>query len=369
MDYLDKFLHPQSLENLQLFKYLLGFCLFVLIPYLSLISGFTLFSAYYYRKSVINKDTKLRTYASLLINSVTTNKISILGFGVLPIIGIVLILVQYLQNTNANINGLVLLSLILFLVGIVLIYFYKHSLNYEVITSDLLTENQNNSLKTSLIDNYRNKSNIINNYYPLWGAFFVLSSVFLFFAAIKIVTVNDLSRIEILNSVLSVDSLVYFLTFISFSILISLTLLSFIGDKIAQGIDVKFYEKNKSTLNKVSLILQICFSLLLLLNLVFSPTATLSNNLFLIFVLSIFVVALILIQTYLSIKSDVEYKNSIFFFTVLLTILFVSGSVSKFSTATLQKVDKVANQYITYEDEQKKALSVDTIKVDVKKNK
>lgn len=369
MNYLDKFLQPQSLENLQMLKYLLWFSLFVLIPYLSLISGFTLISAYYYKKSIVKKDTKYRTYASLIINSVTTNKISIVGFGVLPIISIALILFQFLQTSNNNVNGLVFLSLILFLGGVVLVYLYKHSLNFEVITSDLVTENQNNYLKKNLIDNYKYKSNRINNYYPLWGAFLVLSAVFLFFAAIKVVTVNDLSKTEILNSVLSIDSLMYFLTYILFSMLISFSFLSFIGNKISLSIDLKFYEKTKASIQKSNLIILIGFALFLLINLVFSPISTLSNGLFLNFVLTILVLVLILIQTYLSLKNSVEYKNSIFFFTLLLTVLFVYGSVAKFSTATQQKVDKVVNSFTTYNEELKKTLSTDTIKVDLTKKK
>ncbi len=368
MNYLDKFLQPQSLENITMLKYLLWFSLFVLIPYLSIVSGFTLISAYYYKKGVIKNDSKYRNYASLIINSVTTNKFSILGFGVLPIISIVLILFHYLQNTK-DIEGLVIISLILFLFGVTLVYFYKHSINFEVITSDLSNENKSNPLTTNLFDNYKYKSQIINNYYPLWGAFFILSSVFLLFAAIKVVTIVDLSNSMILKSVLSIDSLVYFLSFLSFSMVISLSLLSFIGNKYAHNMDLQFYAKTKGGREKVSLIIQICFSLLLLISLLFSPTTMLSNILFINFILTIFVLALILIQTYLSIKNNTEYNNSIFFFTLILTVLFISGSVAKFSTSTQQKVDKVVNQYILYDAELTKKLSSDTIKVDIKKDK
>ena len=163
--------------------------------------------------------------------------------------------------------------------------------------------------------------------------------------------------------------MVYFLTFVLFSMLISFSFLSFIGNKISLSIDLNFYEKTKASVQKSNLIILIGFSLFLFINLVFSPISTLSNGLFLNFVLTILVLVLILIQTYLSLKNSVEYKNSIFFFTLLLTVLFVYGSVAKFSTATQQKVDKVVNSFTTYNEELKKTLSTDTIKVDLTKKK
>ena len=78
MEFLEKFVIPQSAEHLHLLHYLVMLVMFLFIPFISMILGGTFLSLFYRNKGIKENNSSLLRFAKEIIEIVTVNK----GLGV-----------------------------------------------------------------------------------------------------------------------------------------------------------------------------------------------------------------------------------------------------------------------------------------------
>ncbi|MCB9250545.1 MAG: hypothetical protein H6613_19390 [Ignavibacteriales bacterium] len=127
MDELNSLVFPQSPNHLMLLEYLFFLTLLLLLPYLSVIMGTTLFSIMQFSKGNKDGDRNRLIFAKDLIDIFTVNKVMSIALGIIPIISLTFILAQLLYSSNLNFTSDLLFTLILFAVSLVYVYTYKYS--------------------------------------------------------------------------------------------------------------------------------------------------------------------------------------------------------------------------------------------------
>ena len=100
MEFLDKFVIPQSLEHIELLHYLAALVLFIFIPFISIVFGSTLLSLYYKRKGNKEGNDKYINFAKDLVSKLTVNKNVGIVLGIVPLITITIIYAQLLHSAS-----------------------------------------------------------------------------------------------------------------------------------------------------------------------------------------------------------------------------------------------------------------------------
>ncbi len=137
MEFLDKFVIPQSLEHIELLHYLAALVLFIFIPFISIVFGSTLLSLYYKRKGNKEGNDKYINFAKDLVSKLTVNKNVGIVLGIVPLITITIIYAQLLHSASNLSISYLFISSILIIIGLILIYTYRYSMSFSLIFNSL----------------------------------------------------------------------------------------------------------------------------------------------------------------------------------------------------------------------------------------
>ena len=127
MDILQNLVFPQSPTNILLLKYLLFLTLLLLLPYLSVMLGTTLFSVIHFNKGKKTGSREYLVFANELIDLFTVNKGMSISLGVIPILSIMFIFGQLLLGSSLSVTSVLVFAIILMIIAIIYIYTYKFS--------------------------------------------------------------------------------------------------------------------------------------------------------------------------------------------------------------------------------------------------
>ncbi len=105
MDILQNIVFPQSPTNILLLKYLLFLTLMLLLPYLSVMLGTTLFSVIHFNKGKNSGNRDYLVFANELIDMFTINKGMSITLGIVPLLSIMFIFSQLLLNSNLSVTS------------------------------------------------------------------------------------------------------------------------------------------------------------------------------------------------------------------------------------------------------------------------
>lgn len=129
MDWLNKLALPQSFEHIEL----LGYMLLIMIFLFVLFSSFALWGtvlSFYLKKNVSKSlDANYRRLSKEIMDIVLFNKTTGIAFCVIPIITMIIIFSQLFQSQNTSVQEYLVYSLIFSLIGLLLVYSYKNSLD------------------------------------------------------------------------------------------------------------------------------------------------------------------------------------------------------------------------------------------------
>ncbi len=363
MNFLDNLVLPQSAEHLKLLNYLLGLSLIVLVPYFSVLLGFTFLSSYYFKNGLKDKNDDNIKLSKLLIDTITFNKVIVFGFGVVPLLSVALIAIQILYLNKINIEFYFLISIITFLISVIYIYVFKHSLSLFLIT-EKIPDNESESFNNSVIKEYKTKSLLINKKYPLLGYVFLLISLYFLSSAINL-SINYSTpnfNPNVFSVIFSLGSLVTFLYFLAFAALLTFSLLMLLLKKNEDTFSKEFFNDLLSFGLKFNIVAVVIFLLFTIIKLVFTPFAGLSYDYFILLVVSVFVLLIIANQIYLMLKDkNLSLINSSLFLTVIVLALAVVQNTSAFSVSTSKEVNNISEKYIVYQDEFKQSLGITTV--------
>ena len=102
MEFLEKFVIPQSSEHLQLLHYLAMLIFFLFVPFISMVFGGTFLSLFYRHKGLKENNKNYLTFAKEIIEVVTVSKSLGVILGIVPVLTTVLIYSQLLHLSNTT---------------------------------------------------------------------------------------------------------------------------------------------------------------------------------------------------------------------------------------------------------------------------
>jgi len=224
MDFLDKLAIPQSLHHIQLLKYMLVITYVILLPYLGVLLGTTMFSVMYNSKGRrLNNPIYIR-FSKNLIDFLTQNKVMVLGLGVVPMLSAMFCYAQLLSNSGVGVSENIFFSILIFIAAAISIYIYKYSFHLKdvlklVETKNLSTDNQDDKVVDDFMF-YQNSTNRMLIRSGSYGLILLLVSLYIFVGAMQLA--GDSSRwgegISIFNILLSASTFIYFLFYLAASL-------------------------------------------------------------------------------------------------------------------------------------------------------
>jgi cytochrome c len=362
MDVLKDIVFPQSPTNILLLKYLLFLTLLILLPYLSVLLSTTLFSAMHFNKGKNKGNRDYLIFANELIDMFTVNKVMSISLGLIPLLSIMFILSQLLLNSSLNVTSHLFFALIIFIAALIYVYTYKYSFRLknifnlvnvsETTSKDLVKEFEGLKESNSKL---LSKSGII--------AFLLLSIVsYILISVLQIV--SDSSRwtadSSFFDLLLSANSFLYFLFYLSFSFSITCAAIMFKFFKSGQkefGQDYLNYVKTFSL--KTGLIFTFVQPLLFVLTVISSPKSSLSFQIFIAGAIILLLMLVISIMFYVMYK---ESKVNLGGSAVLIFLILISAIIYKdqlaFDTASQKQILNVNMEYSLYADHIKEKAGI-----------
>lgn len=370
MDFFNSIALPQSHEHLVLLKYLLVLTFTLFIPYLAILIGSSSFSVFLKRKSVKENNNKYLKIVRDLVNIAAMNKSVVYALGIIPLISAIFCYVQLLQNSSSNVVVLLILSFITFVLGIILFFSFKNSLNLKTIFDQVDNSKINfaeNETKETF-ESYRNEALAKFGKTDLWSLIFFLLSALFFVSAVENAANAEKwgSDYSVLSIIFSFRTLSYFLYMIVLSLSVTSITALFYYYKIRteEKVDAEYLKfVREFTLSK-GLIFTILLPIFVLLRILHTPQNALAYNIFMITL--VLLISILFIATFLYIMMKDSKANYITVLVVLTVVLFVSSNAkdqAAFNTTSKEHLAKIEADFVKFEEDFKANLGLATVSI------
>ncbi|MGA7838353.1 MAG: c-type cytochrome [Ignavibacteriaceae bacterium] len=188
MEFLEKFVIPQSSEHLQLLHYLVMLVMFLFVPFISMILGGTFLSLFYKHKGTKENNPHYLRFAREIIEIVTVNKGVGIILGAVPVLTATLVYAQLL-HLGSTLSVLYLtVSFFVIILALIFIYTYRYSVKFSMIFTSLdevKTKDQELARDISELKDSSKHMSMRTGYY---GLALLLVSIWVFVAGISIAT-------------------------------------------------------------------------------------------------------------------------------------------------------------------------------------
>jgi len=365
MDFLDKIVLPQSAHHMELLRGLLTITFIILIPYLSILTGSTIYSILYLKKKKTGKDSLYYRFAKELIDIVTLNKSMALGFGIIPLLSAIFCYAQLLDKTESYVAYHLTVSLIFLIAALLFLYTYKYAFHlkdiFRFISSDKIKESDNEEE----FEKYSSTADRIFNKFAGWGLLFLLIADYKLINAVQLALNPDKwgADASFVSIWFSVPALVNFFTFLIASLAITAIVVLYVyfrPNSNRKG-SSEYLEIVKNFALKSGLLFTLFIPIDILLNIVVVPNSALNAN---IFIFSLIALILILIAgnfLYVMIKEgNLKYVPSTLFVFVLVFAFLIAKDQFAFNTASNKHFAVLENDYDAYSKNLKEKLGVVT---------
>jgi len=363
MDFLKDLALPQSLSHITLMHFVLVLVFVLFIPYLGTLIGGSILSVYFNFKSKKEEKSKFSKTAKELIDLPFTNLYLPFVLGILPFFACCLIYAQLLQGTDSISVGLMFFAWLVFIAAVVLLYIYKYKLNLKLLFESLEFEKNskaNDELKRFSQDNFQSYGQM-----GIFGTIFLLMSVFVFSAGLF----NSLDP-DLWKSTTTV-----FHTFIQYEVWIRFIHLLTLSFTITGASQLYFFffgkENNSKDENSIfiknyflrfTLIFALIQPIMIFLDILILPQASLSIAVFTLTVLSILLVFLITHFCYAMIKeAHTKFVTFVFYSILGVFCLLLVKEAHTLRNATNEQSVKLAANFQKYEDELKSKLGINLV--------
>jgi cytochrome c len=136
MDLLKHLAIPQSVEHFHVLVVIGGLMSVILFPYLGFLLGSSVLSYVYNRKGTTERNHLLTRFAKDLVDITLVNKSLPTILALIPSFGLVFVLAQMLQSTEAISVDLAAYGFVLLLVGVVALYAYKYTFRLRTVLKE-----------------------------------------------------------------------------------------------------------------------------------------------------------------------------------------------------------------------------------------
>jgi len=364
MDILKDLVLPQSAQNILLLKYLLFLTLLILLPYLSVMIGSTLFSIIHFFKGRNTENKNHLLFAKELIELFTMNKVMAIGLGVVPMLSIIFSFGQLLYGSNLDVTENLVFILLLLISGLFLIYIYKSSFGLKNITNIRSSVYELDGVKEKEFSEFQSSNSGLLAMGGVLGLVILLLVTYILIGLLQLIIDSSqwTNTAQLWSIIFSANSFLYFLFFISMSISVTsaIVMYKYFRDESSNKIysnDYLNYAEKFSL--QTGLIFAFVQPLLFVLSFISSPQEALS---FTFFLTAIFILLLMLV---ISVLFYLMYKDSktklrgvaIFSFLILFATLIYKDQLA-FDTASKKQMVNLENEYIVYESSLKEKLGI-----------
>lgn len=362
MDILENIVYPQSQSHVELLKYMLFVTLLLLLPYISVMLGSTLFSIMHFNKGRKTKNPIYLTFSNELIDLFTKNKGMAFALGIVPMISAMFIFGQLLLNAEFNATPHLFFALLIFIVALIYIYTYKYSFKLKNIFNLVKIGETTDSAAIEEFEDFKQSNSKLLSKSGLIGFLLLLLVTYILISVLQFSI--DSSRwtadVSLIDIFLSPNSIIYFLFYLSFSFSITCAALVykyFKVEHVEKQLSYTEYVKDFSL--KTGLIFTLIQPLLYVITVISSPESAVSFSLFITVALVLSVMLVISILFYLMYK---ESKTSLSGTTVLVSLILASLLIYKnqlaFETTNQLQFDEVTKEYEVFAAELKEKAGI-----------
>ncbi|MFZ1289164.1 MAG: cytochrome c [Melioribacteraceae bacterium] len=359
MDILQDIVFPQSPHHILLLKYLFFLTLLLLLPYLSMLIGTTLFSIMHFHKGKKFENRNSLIFAKELIDLFTLNKTMSIALGIVPFLSLIFILAQLLFGTNLSFTSDLIFALLLFIGSLFYIYIYKYSftlknafmlVNVKEITNQNLVEEFEKLRKSN--SKLLSKSGFIG-----FGLLLLVS--YLLIGVIKVVS-SQVTENDLFTLLFSTETILYFLFYIAFSLTITCAAIIFKYFKS----DAKIYKKEyltfvKNFTLKTGLIFTLVQPFLFVLSFISSPNNSLSFSIFITGAITLLLMLLISVMFYLMYKdSKMHLGGSAVLVFLILAATLIHKDQLAFETKNVENLFEQEKAYVLYAQKVKEEAGI-----------
>ena len=346
MDILKDIVFPQSPTHLMLLKYLFFLTMVLLLPYLSVLIGSTLFSLMHFSKGKKYNDKKALIFAKELIDIFTINKSMTIALGIVPMLSLTFVFAQLLYGTQLNFTPDFVFSLLLFIAALFNLYIYKYSFALKNIFSLVNSVDIKDKELVGEFENFRNSNSKLLSYSG-WAALLLFLIVsYILIGIIKIANTQILES-SIIKIIFSTDTILFFLFYVSFSLAITCAAVTFKYFKNdAEQRSKDYLDYIKMFILKTGIIYTFLMPLLFVVSLINEPVHSLSFPVFIVSAIIMLLMLMISILFYLMYKeSKVNLGGTAVFVFLILSSLLIYKDQMAFETKNVKNVFEQEKAY------------------------
>ncbi len=345
MDFLNKLVLPLSPQHILLLHYMLMLIFSLFIPFISILSGGIFFSLYFRNRGLKENNHHLIKFSKEIVEVVTINKSMGIVLGVLTLLTSILVFIQLYSASAAYAITFLFISLLLMIIGLVLIYTYRHSLKFSDLFEAIKDFHTQDKAVESEIQELRRSNTNLSMRSGVSGFIFIFISIWMFVAGVTLPTYSDsMANKNILTILLSWLVISRFIPVLLIACAFTGATLLFIyfywdgGKKDDDASYLGFVKNFSIRLTFVSIII---LPLFLLIDLVILPNNTLSASVFVYTSLALALIFAAYHYLYVMIRNqNLKYTLHVFI-TLILVIVFsvVKDQLSLANASELRTVE------------------------------
>ena len=365
MDFLDKLVLPQSEEHLLLLKYLLVLTFILFVPYLSLLTGSTIYSIYFNFKQKKKHNPVEKRLATVLIDIATYRKSFPVALGVIPLLSGAFLYAQLLHTSGLNTGVYLLFALLLFIISIFFLYIYKYSVHIDDLFGIINSESLDNSDINTKEKYYEYKERAFNvyNFASIAGLAVLLISSYIFIASVDIaLNTSKWGDVSILERFFSWSTIFYFGYFILSSLAVTSAGMLFyyfrpVPEKINESEEYLNYVKKFGI--STGLVFTLLLPIFIIFNIISLPNFSLSGLVFTAAIISVFLLLILANLFYLMIKENrVKFITTVIALFVLVFLFVIIRDQSAFNSASGKHMANLSAEFAEYEVMLKEKMGV-----------
>ncbi len=215
MEFLEKFVIPQSSEHIQLLHLLAMLIFFLFVPFISMVLGGTFLSLFYKHKGVKENNKSYLNFSKEIIEVVTVSKSLGVILGIVPLLTTVLIYSQILHLSNTTSVIYLSVSFLLVIFALTFIYIYRYSTKFSALFGSLSEAKLKDPKVENEIAELGKSSKHLSSRTGFYGLILLFISLWFFTSGVTIATYPvDWGQGSFLSVLFSWQVLIRFLFFI-----------------------------------------------------------------------------------------------------------------------------------------------------------
>jgi len=326
MEFLDKFVIPQSFEHIQLLHYLATLVLFLFVPFISIVFGSTILSLFFRKKGTAESDKGMLCYAKDLSSMFTVNKSVGIVLGIIPLLTILIIYVQLLHSTGNLSITYIFVSLLLITVALIFIYTYRYSMSFNLIFNSIQNFEPKDKSVSGEINKFSKASRNLSMKAGTYGVVLLLLAVWFLLAGLDLsLYPANANTQNLFAELFSISVIARLLTFLSFAMALTgsaILFRFFFWESGIKDIDEEYKTLVKKSGIKVTFYFSALIPIFLSVNLATFPKDTLSTSIFIYAGLVLFILFICYNILYAIIKNEKSNLYSILFMLLIISLCF-----------------------------------------------